>query len=381
MEDGGLDNLVEAIKLATSIEEPSFIYQDAQAVIPQAGRKLLDLAQNLLDRKDLAGALNIVNKVPEIANLQDEIADFRTIAAAQSKIWSGRQTDVEDAIAQIQRINAGRPLHAKAQDLASRWQSDVASTQQLDQARQLAQSGSVDALRQAVAAASLVPPNSGRRKEAQQLVDQMTNQIQETEDRPYLDRANQLAAAGDANGWQTAINTANQITPGRALYDQAQAKIKQWSNQMQRLQDDPILTAARAKVDAGDLTGGIDTARQISSGRTASSEAQGLIESAQMRMQAEQSLQQARTVANGGTIEALESAIDLVKQVPTASPLRTEANQALAQWSQQILQAALSQADADLLTAISTAQRVPNGTPAYAEAQRQIAMWRKRASQ
>ena len=381
IDDGGVDNLLEAVKLVTSIDEKSFIYQDAQAVVPQIGRKMLDLAQALLDRKDLTGALSVVNKIPDITNLKDEIDDFRTIATAQSKIWSGRPGDVDDAIAQIQQIEAGRPLHSKAQDLISRWQADVVGTQQLDKARQLAQGGSVEALRQAVAEASLVPTNNPRGKEARQLVDQMTGQIQETEDRPYLDQASQLAAAGDANALQSAINTASQIAPGRSLYDQAQAKIKQWTNKAQRLQDDPILTVAREKINAGDLVGGIETARQISNGRAAAEEAQGLIESTQIRIQAEQSLQQARTVANGGTIEALESAIDLAKQVPTASPLRSEATQALGQWSQQILQAALSQAEVDLLSAISTAQRVPNGTPAYAEAQRQIVLWRKRASQ
>jgi tetratricopeptide (TPR) repeat protein len=381
MEDGGLDNLLEAIKLATSIEEKSFIYQDAQTVIPQVGRKMLDLAQTMLDRKDLTGALNVANRIPETAGLKDEIEDFRTIATAQSKIWSGRQVDLEDAIAQLQRIDAGRPLHLKAQDLASRWQADIAGTQQLEKAKQLAQGGSVDALRQAVSEASQVPSNNPRGKEAQQLVDQMTSQIQDQEDRPFLDRAEQLAAAGDANGLQSAISTANQILPGRSLYDQAQTRIKQWTNKIQRLQDDPILTTARERINAGDLTGGIETARQISTGRAASEEAQSLIDGAQTRMVAEQSLQQARAVANGGTIEALESAISLAQQVPSASPLRTEANQAVTQWSQQILQAALSQADADLLTAIATAQRVPNGTPAYADAQRQITLWRKRAGQ
>ncbi len=381
MEDGGLDNLLEAVKLATSIEEKSFIYQDAQAVVPQIGRKMLDLAQGLLDRKDLAGALNIVNRIPDITNLKDEIEDFRTIANAQAKIWSGKPLDLEDAIAQLQRIEAGRPLHGKAQDLASRWQADAAGSQQLEKARQLAQGGSVEALRQAISEASLVSANNPRGKEARQLVDQMTSQIQETEDRPYLDQANQLAATGDANGLQAAINTASQISPNRALYDQAQRKIKQWTNKIQRLQDDPILTAARERINSGDLAGGIETARQISAGRAASEEAQGLIDATQTRIQAEQIWQQARTVANGGTIEALESAIALAQQVPTASSLRAEANQALAQWSQQILQAALSQAEADVPSAINTAQRIPNGTPAYAEAQRQIAIWRKRVGQ
>ncbi|NJK53445.1 MAG: hypothetical protein HC936_12700 [Leptolyngbyaceae cyanobacterium SU_3_3] len=145
----------------------------------------------------------------------------------------------------------------------------------------------------------------------------------------------------------------------------------------QRLQDQPILDQADSLADAGDLPGAIRAAQGVSSGSSLYDNAQAKVQSWQNRQQAEQNLQAARDAANGGTPDALSQAIRLAEGVPSASSLRSEANQAIGQWSQQILQAAVSQAEIDIAGAIATAEKIPPRTEAYAAAQLQIQAWKK----
>ncbi|KAM3103249.1 hypothetical protein ACKFKF_01755 [Phormidesmis sp. 146-12] len=374
---GGVTNLLEAVKLISSIDEKSYVYQEAQETVAKVGQEMMDLAQSRLDRKDLSGALDIISKIPPNTKLQREIEDFDVIARAQSKAWGGTAADIEAAIAQAQDLQLGRPYYDKAQKLIARWQLEKSDVAQLERARQLAQSGRSDDLAEAIAQASLVPSDNPRSKEAQQLVSQVSSQMQEMQDRPILDQATQMASAGDVNGLQSAIDEARRITSGRSLYDEAQGKIGQWRSQIARLQDQPILDQADTLADAGDLLSAIAAAQQVNSGSALYDNAQAKVQNWQNRIQAQSNLQAARDAANGGTPDALSQAIRLADGVPGTTSLRTEANQAITQWSQQILQAAIVQADTDVLGAIATAQKIPPRTEAYAAAQLQIQAWRK----
>ncbi len=374
---GGVSNLLEAIKLASNVDAKSYVYQEAQDTIAKFGQKMLDLAQDTLTRRDLQGALEIVSKIPPIANLQREAEDFEVIARAQAKSWSGTVADLEEAIAQIQKVEMGRPLYAKAQTLLNRWQSEKGDIAQLEKARQLAQSGKPEDLQAAIAQASLVPSSNPRSQEAQKLATDLSGQMQTQQDRPLLDQADQFASRGDIANLQTAMDQASQIGPGRTLYKEAQNRIRQWNRQLAQLQDAPILSQADRLAESGDLPGAIALTQSIGSKSAIYDDAQSKLQTWQRRQQAEQGLQQAKIAANGGTPDSLVEAIRLANGVPGASPQRSEAEQAIGLWSQQILQAAISQADTDMGGAIVTAQKIPPRTNAYAQAQLQIAAWKK----
>ena len=374
---GGVANLLAAIKLASNVGDQSYVHQEAQDTIAEVGQKMLDLAQDSLTRRDLQGALDIVSKIPPIAKLQREVEDFDVIARAQAQAWGGTVADIEAAIAQVQKVDLGRPLYAKAQALLDRWQSEKGDIAQLEKARQLAQSGKSEDLQAAIAQASLVPPDNPRSQEAQKLANELSGRVQTQQDRPFLDQADQFASRGDVASLQTAMDQASQIAPGRALYKEAQERIKRWNRQLSQLQDEPILGQADSLAEAGDLSGAIAAAQSIGSRSAVYGDAQSKVQTWQRRQQAEQGLQQARTAANGGTPDSLVEAIRLASGVPGASPLRGEANQAIGQWSQQLLQAAISQSDTDLAGAIVTAQKIPPRTEAYAQAQLQIEAWKR----
>jgi len=379
---GGLNNLLEAIKLAAAIGAKSDVHEAAQAAIAKFGRLLLDLAQTRLDAKDLAGAMAIVGKIPNNTNLDEEIKDFTVLANAQSLLWQDSIPAVEEAITQAQRIGADRPLHSKAQRLITRWQLEIEAIAQLDRAKLLAAPGTPEDLAAAIAEASQLARSNPRWDEVQQQIRRWNAQIETLQDQPTLDLAEQMAGPGDVMSLQAAIAQADLIPQGRALYKSAQSKIRTWTSEIQRIQDQPILDQARQYADAGDLKSAIDLANQIQAGRSLYDEAQSAIRTWRSKAQADSNqanaqstMQEANRLANSGSPTALVNAIQLADQIAPSSNLGTDAANAINEWSWQLLAVARSQAKYDLPGAIGIAQKVPARASAYREAQSQIQTW------
>jgi hypothetical protein len=389
-DDGGLANLLEAVKLAEQIRPDSYIYPLAQEKIKGFGRKLLALAEETLERRNLQDAIEIANKIPDRAKLEEEVKDFIVLANAQSQAWEDTVVNLEAAISQAQRLQSSRPLYKKAQQWITRWQYSIEGLAQLERARLLAQPGRGGDVAAAIAAASLISQSNPRYREAQTQIQSWQSEIQVAQDRPILDQADQLALPGDVASLQAAINQATQITSGRALYKEAQGKIQQWTTQVQQIQDQPYLDQARAYAAAGNLQAAINIAEQIRFGRSLYNEAQTAAvgwrrqiradqDQAQEQSdlaQAQRTLQDARQMAGMGLPASLANAIQLANQISRPAALRSEAAIAVNEWSVQLLQLAKQQATSNPAAAIAIAQRIPAGTAAYPEAQTQIETWR-----
>ena len=387
-DQGGLTNLLEAIKLAQSIGPNSYVHQAAQKAIGEFGQKMVDLAQAMLDRRDLQGALNVLSKIPESTNLNEQVKDLTVLANAQSQVWLNTVPDIEEAISQAQRIRPDRPLYRKAQQLIVRWQLEIEAIAQLEKARVLSQPGTINDLSAAIAEASTIPRSNPRWGEVQQQIQTWTAQIQTIEDRPILDQAEQIATQGDVTSLQAAVAQANQITQGRALYKEAQSKARAWTGQIQQIQDQPYLDRAREFANAGDLAAAVRTAEQIGAGRSLYADAQvdikqwrSQLRNQELQVQAEQNLQNARQLANTGSPDGLAKAITAANQVPASSALRSDADNAINEWSAQLLQVARSQAVYDVSGAIAVAQKIPSRSSVYAEAQQEIQAWKKTIGQ
>ena len=376
-DQGGLENLQTALKLIQEINPGSYVYQAAQKEIPKVGRKMLNLAQATLEGRDAQEAIAIARKIPASAKLEDEVQDFVNLAQAQSQAWVGTAESLQDAILQAQKIGSDRPLYGKAQQLITRWQREIEDVAHLGRARQLAQPGTLSDLTAAIGEAQLIPRDNPRWDEAQQLISSWTGQIETAQDRPYLDRADQLAITGDVVALQAAIDEASQVGQGRALYQEARGKIREWTDQMQRMQDQPFLDQARNLANGGDVPSAIATAQQIQPGRALYNEAQGSIKAWQNLLQAQQDLQQARNLGSSPTLDNLVAAIRTADQVPSSSYLRTDADSMIEQWSQQLLSLAEEQANSNPVGAIAIAQRIPSRTSAYGTAQLRIDAWKK----
>ncbi|MCE2720956.1 MAG: chromosome segregation ATPase [Dolichospermum sp.] len=377
-ENRSLDNLLKAIKLAQTIKPDSYLYQKAQDLITGFARKILKLAQGKMKERDADTALEIARKIPPIPELQAEVDDFMVLGEAKRSAFIGTVAGLETAISQAQQIDASRENYNEAQQLIASWQLEIEDVSRLEKARNLASQGTVSDLTAAISEVELIPSSNPRGEEARQEMGRWRGQVETIEDRPYLERAEQLAISEDINSLQIAIAEVSQIRSGRALYPEARKKIRLWTAKIERIQDQPYLDQARALADNGDLKTAISEAQKIAaSGRALSNEAQTAIDSWQDQIRSQENWQKAKQVADIGTPEALVQAIEFANRVSNRNSLRLDANIAIDQWSQQLLQIARSQSEDDVAKAITTAKLIPRGSSAYTEAREQIRTWRQ----
>ena len=350
IEDGNADELVKAFKGLETIPERSAIYKEVQDLKPRIGKRLMTLAENAADRGSFDEAATIANKIPDSLKVKQDVDDFIALVNAQSKASKGQLIEIEDAISQAERIPAGRPLYDRAQKLAAQWKAEARDIAQLGRARDLARSGSPEALQAAIAEAGTIGLSNPKFKEAREFINKNNTKLQSDQDQNILDQANAIAASGDKTSIQTAIDLARQVQSGRPLYSQAQAQIKSWSASLQ--DNSPISPT---------------TPQSISPDAPIS--------------QDESLLAQANAMAQsgGGRPDDLLSAISIAQQVSAAG--RGQAQQLIEQWSGQVLNAAMGQAAYDTPGAIAIASRVPPGTAAYSQAQGSIAAWKKQIGQ
>ncbi|MGD1804326.1 hypothetical protein ACP6PL_02635 [Dapis sp. BLCC M126] len=374
-EQGGLDNLTNAIKQAQEIEQKSYIYQTAQKLIFNLGKQIIDIASVKLNEGNWQEALDIVNKVPKNDALQENVKDIEVLARAHSPANLGTIAGLEDAIAQVQKLKAERPFYSKAQQLISLWQQEIADVTIIEEGKKLAQPRGISDLKAAIAKLQSIPPYNPRGKEATTLIEAWSRQLEQQEDQPFLDKAEKLASFGDLTSLQAAIDEARQIGRGRTLYQEAQKKINRWTEKVQRSQDQPILDNAQLLALSGNIEQAIATARKIQPGRILYNQARAKIQEWQSQQEAKRSLENARQAALAATADGYATAITLAQQVPTSSSRQLEASQLINQWSQQILSIAMDVVNRDVPQAILIARKIPRNSLAYNSAQSQISIW------
>ncbi|AFZ45474.1 hypothetical protein PCC7418_3359 [Halothece sp. PCC 7418] len=377
-DQGGVQNLLTALEKAQSIDQDSYSYQSAQTLIHQVGETLMKRAQDNLDQRRWDTLLDIAQGIPESLELEEEVADYKQIALAGLEARSGNVGGLKDAIAQAQTLTEERPLYTEAQTLITRWEKEIDDVQTLNLAQKYANGGRTSDLRAAMAKADEVPRGNPRYQEARQLVNQWNRRIQTIEDRPILDRASNIARGSSIKNYKSAIAVAQQIRPNRALYRQAQQKIATWRDQVQRIEDQPILEQAVRFANQGRFQRAIATANEISPNRALYQEAQSDIRRWRSDLQARETLRQASEMASAKTVDALSQAIVKVRQALNSQTYRYQAERLLNQWSKQLYAIALQQANQNnLAAAIRIAQNIPSRSSVYQEARTNIRRWQE----
>jgi hypothetical protein len=367
-----IETLLKAVEMSSKIDAKSFAHTEAQTIIATAAKQMLKLARAKLDRNDWKGALEIATKTPEVTEIKTELQDTINLSQAQSHAIAGSISELETAISLVQSIKTDSPIYQKSQQFLSRWQLEIQDLASLQRA-----TGAVKDLQAAISEAQHIPTSNPRGKEAAQVVTDWRKQIETVQDTPYLRAADTLAAGNTVEGVQGAIQQLNQIRPGRALYAQAQQKIKQWTADLQRAEDGPILEQAESFASSGDLNGAIAMAQRIGAGRAMSAQTQERIGDWQAQLQAAANLAAAQKLADTGTPESLLGAIRAAARVPKSSSLRAQARLAMDNWSGQMLEVAQSIATSDLRRAIAIVKVIPSNTSAYSSAQNFLQQWQQ----
>jgi hypothetical protein len=374
-------SLLKAVEMSNKIDPKSFAHAEAQNIIATASKQMLKLATVKLDGNDWKGALEIANKTPESPEVKTELQNLINLAQAQSHAVNSTIAELETAISLVQSIKADSPMYQKSQKFSGAWQLEVQDLAGLQHARSMAATGTVTDLQSAITEAQNIPKNNPRGKEAAQVVVEWRKQIETVEDTPFVQAADTLASGNTIEGVQGAIAQLSQIRPGRALYASSQQKIKQWTADIQRAEDTPILEQAQSLANSGDLAAAIKMAQRIGSGRAMSAQRQELVGDWQAQLQAANNVAAAQKLAERGTPEALLGAIQAAARVPKSSPLRAQAQSAMDNWGGQMLEIAQSVATTDLRRAISIAKVIPERTSAAGAAQNAVQQWQQQLNQ
>jgi hypothetical protein len=378
---GTVDGFKEALKILNSIEEESILYGEAQQAKKTLAKDMLQVAETALERQSLSQAERILKEIPRNAGFNAEIADFQIFIDAYQRAWSGDALGLDAAINRLQSLGSDRPLYNRAQQLISRWRSELQALALLDQARQIAAGGSIEDLKAAIAEAQKISRSNPRWDETAQQIRRWRERVETVEDQPFLVRAEELANPGTPAALQAAIQEARKVGSGRALSDQAQTRINAWTRRLQQIEDQPLLDQARRQAAGGDLAGAIATASRIQSGRALYDEAQADLTGWRNQNQARLWLQEAQQSAATGTGTGYASAIRTARQIPQSSGNYTEATGLINRWSWSLLTQAESIASANISQAITLAEQIPSQAEAYAAAQTRIRDWQTQQQQ
>ncbi|NCS24681.1 MAG: chromosome segregation ATPase [Microcystis aeruginosa BS13-02] len=374
---GGLDNWLKVIEEARKIQVSSYAYQEAQKLIGKTEDKLKEYAERLIEQKQWQALRDLANESPKDLKIKQDVTDWSVLSEAALDAETGTVDGLEAGILGLEQIDASRPLHQTALAMRERWQLQVQDLKILSEARDLAQAGTIEQYSAAIAKAGEVPRNNPLWSQAQQEIGSWNRQIQVIEDRPILEQAREIAIPGDINSLSSAIIQARAIGKNRALYRDAQREIGDWQVRIERLEDQPILDQAQALANLKDYSTAIETANQIPPGRALSAEVSQNIRLWRRELRALQNLQQANQLAAMGTAEGLTRAIALVTNISTKTDAGVQRTELLERWSYQLLSLATDQANnGRYLEAIRLAESVSPESTAYSSARSQMQGWR-----
>lgn len=340
---GGSDRLGSALRTASQIGEGTYARQHAQPYMNRWSDLLLKLGQDKWYASDLDAAIALGRSAalnPSRAKVAQElvwISQARQMAQQSLTTWRtspDQLVTLYKAMLLANRLPADSPYYPQAQSSVATWRAHLGDLAQLQTAQAIGQVRDIDALKVAVDQAAKVPMGHPRRVQAQTLVAHWRQEIERLEDRPQLVKAHELASAKTFEGLQKAIQTASGIALHRALRSEAQGWAYIWANEIQVMEDRPMLNRARSLATQGNLSQAIAEASGIKPGRALYDEAKTAIagwrweiaevERARMRALQQAAARQAELAAPAEpdpAIEAPEEALPTEPLAPGAESL------------------------------------------------------------
>ncbi len=326
-----------AVKLASRIDAQTFVKSEAKPKVESWSRILLDKAIELKQTGDLSGAIDLAEAIPADVEVRDPSRQLIQLTRAESLVKDGLSFDRQmseriwtlvNAKAIGVQLNADSPFYEDAQAQMPEWQTYLQDLLQLQVASSIAQVSLSPTLGVAIDQAKVIGKDRPSRIYAQTLIAKWQKEAKEIVDRPYLARARQLAALGTEKGYEAAIAQASEVALGQPLRNEAQTIVADGRNQIQILEDRPILDEAEKLAKKEKYSEAVEVANKIKDDRALYAQAQASINS-WLETQDQKVLDEAATLANKGK---LTDAISTASQLGSGSPLYKEAQQKIADW-------------------------------------------------
>ncbi|MEM6837838.1 MAG: hypothetical protein AAF609_13385 [Cyanobacteria bacterium P01_C01_bin.120] len=334
------DNIAQALVIAQRINLTSKAWSEAQEDIDRWSQNLLLYSFQRWELGDVDGAIAAVQKVPPDPNLAPDAQDLIQFSHATRLARQAQQDNpgllqlfkLMEAIRAAEKISINSTFYPTAQKSVQAWQAE------LDDLRTLQFANNVASLRQewsysyAADLAWTVELERPRRLQAQTLIAHWQGEIERIEDRPFLVRARNLARKATIPALEAAIAEARNVALGRALRIDAQTLIADWLDQIEIIQDQPILNEANQLASDDKLQEAIAVLQQIQDDRALYERAQVMAKdwTRTLQIQADSPiLEEAKSLAYRGS---LTKAINVAAQIAPGRALYNEARKAIELW-------------------------------------------------
>jgi hypothetical protein len=268
-------DLVEAIQIAQKLTAGTAAYQEAQAKLKDWNKQLLEFALARQQAGDVTGAVELLSKVTPDTAKAAGVQDLMQLGKAEEVAKPDNFWGYLHALALSQQIPPQTNISNLAESQRQRWQQQVQNRAQLQLANWLASGQNMVGYRLAISQANLIGTDQPQHQQSRELVNRWQQQVSRLEDQPYLNAA---VALSQRKQYRQAIAAAQVIRPQRPLYEQAQQQIWAWQGELQGVVDRPILDRAEELARIGSYNQAIALANQISPDRVIYREAQRKID-------------------------------------------------------------------------------------------------------
>lgn len=358
---GDLAKLGAALALTKQINLETQAWLDAKVDMDNWAEQVLQYSFQKWEEEDIETAIEIVQLVPPDFAATAEAQDLISFGHAQRLAtdtydqWApsyGQIYNLIEAIQAVQRISTDSPFYSQAQRSLEKWQKKLDDMVQLQYANSLAGIGQEKTYRWAIAQAEQITQERPQRLQAQTLVSHWTKEIERIEDRPILAEAISIAKLGGKENLQAAIDQAAKVEQGRALRIEGQTYIAEWEDRIETIEDQPIMDKATRLAESGKLDEAITQAGNVGEGRALYADAQTAIKGWTEELQTIEDrpiLIEADSLAARG---AYSAAIGVASQIAPGRALYDEALASINIWDRErryiwSLEAAQESAGAD----------------------------------
>ena len=340
---GDLKKLGEALAIAKDINLKTAAWAEAQPDLDEWAEKVLQYSFQKWEEEDLEAAVAMVEFVPPDLARTAEARDLISFGYAQrlakdTEGWTpsfGQVYNLKEAIQAVQRISPVSPFYDAAQESLDKWQKKLDDMAHLQYASALAEIGQQATYRWAIAEAEKVTQERPQRLQAQTMVAHWQKEIERIEDRPILNRAVRLASAGGKGNLQAAISEAKKVELGRALRVEGQTYIAEWLDRIEIIEDQPFIDKAQQLASDGKLKDAIAEAKKVNEGRALYDDAQSAIQDWTNELQIIEDRPILARAENLAAIGSLTAAIDTAAQIAPGRALYGEARTSIAIWEQE----------------------------------------------
>jgi hypothetical protein len=376
-------DLIEAIELVSGLPKDHPLYAEASRWIEDWSTELLDLAQEKFNTGKLDEAIAAAKKIPSHAvaakQVEERVKDWK-------QIWS----DAEAIVAKVDQFLSKRNYkdafnestkllaidnpywqNTRYSEIGERIATAKKEIETLAQADRAIEGGGPDELLKAFKDLETIPEKSAIYKEVQDIKSRIGKRLmtlaenaadrgdfdeslkiankipdgikvkQDLDDFIALVSAQSKAQKGQLIEIEDAISQAERIPAGRPLYARAQKLATRWKAEAR---DIAQLDRAKDLARSGDPSGlqaAIAEASTIGASNPKFKEARDFIDKNNTKLQSDQdqtTLDQAISMASGGDIASLQTAIDIARQIPSNRSLYAQAQAQIKSWTAALKQ-------------------------------------------